>query len=263
MLNPTLVTNTIQKEIRNKGIIFLFVFAIGFLFAGHKLAIMFNVNFGNEATSQFFTNTSQQIIVYFLTTCSNIVAIILASTIVRSDMSSRVLPQILSFPVTRFEYLFSRVFGAWVITIAFYLLCLIFGVGLLITSGSIELDFFSLISSFLIMSIELVAIILICTFISLYGNRLVSFIFSVVIYFLSGAYTERLYEYDGVTLGKLVNYFMYYFTPRLGEMTKIAESFIAGKTFAASQLSVALLHFIATTSIWFFIMKTLFDKKEA
>ncbi|EQC52775.1 hypothetical protein M901_0454, partial [Bacteriovorax sp. DB6_IX] len=53
MLNPTLVTNTIQKEIRNKGIIFLFVFAIGFLFAGHKLAIMFNVNFGNEATSQF------------------------------------------------------------------------------------------------------------------------------------------------------------------------------------------------------------------
>lgn len=65
-----------------------------------------------------------------------------------------------------------------------------------------------------------------------------------------------------MSLGKILNIFMYYCTPRLGEMTYIAESYMGGKAFEVSQLAVALVHFFATTTIWLFVMKTLFERKE-
>jgi len=262
MINTTLVLNTIQKEIRSKGLIFTFIFALGGLLLSYKLSTFFSVNFGNVAAADQVSTQSQKVLFWFIGVCSNLVAIILASSTVRSDISTRVLPQMLAFPISRFEYLLSRLTGTWILTIGFYILCLIFGFGLLMSAGTVKLSAFSILVSIIVMGLELGAVVLFCAFISLYGNRLVSFISSVVLYFISLSFTTSLHKYDSVSIKKIINVIMYYGTPRLGEMSEISRGFIYGNSYTASQLAVVVFHFIATSVIWLYIMKMLFDRKE-
>ncbi len=262
MISKTLLINTIQKEIRNKGVIFLFIFTILFILVGHKAAVTIKMSLNESNMNTIISNSSQTVIIYFISFCANFVAIILASTIFRSDISSRVLPQILSFPISRLSYIVSRITGAWLLSVAYFLFSLIFGMTILMTSESIQIDFLSIVGSFAFMSIELLGVILLGSFISFYGNRLMSFIITIVVYILSKSYTQKLFEYESFSLGKMVNLFMYYCTPRLGEMSYISESYMAGKVFDISQIIMAVVHFTATTGVWLYIMKTLFDKRE-
>lgn len=266
MINKTLVLNTIQKEVRNKGVLVLFVFTVIFLYFGHRLAISVKEFVDESSLNTFISNSSQNVIIKFISICSNFVAITLSSTIFRSDIVSKIMPQILTFPISRFSYLLSRITGAWLLTMAYFIFSLILGVVILLTSNSIEINFFSIFNSFIYMSLQLLGLIFIASFISFYSNKIFTFILAFVYFAISKTSFHFLTFGEGMlselTVGKVINLFVYYCMPRIGELSYIAEQYIAGKAFEMSQIASALGHFAVVMTIWMIILKVIFEKKE-
>lgn len=266
MLNKTLVINTIQKELRNKGVLFLFVFTLLFLYFGHRLAVTVKDFVDESSLNTFIANSSQSIIISFVSFCTNFIAIILAATIFRSDISTKILPQMLTFPVSRFTYLASRITGAWLLTLSFFFVSLILGIFILLSSGSIELDYIAIGASFVFMSFALFGTIFMCSFLSFYSNKIFTLIMSFVYLVIA-----KLSFYQIVvnpnpsaefSVGKLIGLFVYYCTPRVGELSYVSEQYIGGKTFDLSQLAMVLIHFFAVIVIWSFIFKYVFERRE-
>lgn len=266
MINFVLLQNTIEKEVRNKGIIFLFIFSVLSLYIGNILAVSVK-EFVNESNlSSVIANSTQLIIVNVVSLITLIVSIMVGVNSVRSDMSLRILPQILGFSISRASYLLSRVLGSWLISLVFFSLTMLTGIIILKMSGSIVVDNYSLIASYLIYAITFLVVILVATFFSIYLNKIGSFILTIVFYF-SSKFSYLSYQNTGfdnmqMSGSKIYNMLFHYFMPRIGELNFFADNFISGKTFESQDLLLALVHFLITFSAWFLVLCTLFNRKE-
>lgn len=266
MINLVLLKNTIEKEVRNKGVIFLFIFSVLSLYVGNLLAVSVKEYINESNLTALISNSTQLIIINVISLITLIVSIIVGVNCVRSDISLRILPQILGFSISRSSYLLSRVFGSWLISLVFFTLTMICGIVILKFSGSIVVDNFSLIASYLIYALTFLIVIFMSTFISIYLNKIGAFILTIVLYFSSKVsyFNYQNIGFDNMEMSglKIYNMFFHYFVPRIGELNFFADNFISGKTFESGDLVVALVHFVITLTAWFFILSTLFNKKE-
>lgn len=266
MFNSTIFINTIHKEIRNKGVIFLFIFSILSLYIGNLLAVSVKQYVDESNLTALISNSTQLIIINVVSLITLIVSIIVGINSVRSDISLRILPQILGFSISRGNYLLSRVLGAWFISIIFFTLTMISGLIILKFSGSIVVDIFALVSSYLMYALMFLSINLFAIFISIYLNKIGSFILMFVFYFTSKIsffnYKDIGFDKMDFSILKLVSMIFHYLMPRIGELNFYADNFLNGKTFASSDLMFSLLHFSITCSVWFFILRFLFSRKE-
>ncbi len=265
-ISKELIKNTLHKEMRNKGIIFLFVFTIIFIFAGHLLAVAVKSFVDESNLTTFIANSSQGVIINFVSFSTSIVCSIIAASVVRSDLSSGVLSQVLSFPISRFKYVLSRVIGAWSLSYSFYLLSLIFGIILLAFSGNINIDLSSLLISSSLMTLQIFGLTVVGIFFSMFFNRLGAFLTTFGFYVISKIVFHSV-AYEGIsftemTVGKIFKYIIYFFTPRVAEISYIAEEFIYGKDIDYSSIVMGLSHFVVLVGIWLFLMKLLFEKRE-
>ncbi len=266
IISIELVKNTIHKEIRNKSIIFLFVFTLAFIFSGHLLAITLKGFIDESNLNTFIANSSQGVIINFVSFCTNIVCSIIAASAVRSDLGSGVISQILSFPISRSKYLISRVAGSLTLSFLFYLLSLLFGIALLVFGESIKIDFYGLLISSLFMGLQILGLVVVGIFASLYFKRLGAFLVTFTYYIVSKiVYHSVSYEgvnFDTFSLGKAFKYFVYFCTPRVAEVSYMAEEFINGSEFEYMTLVYGLSHFILLVGIWSILMKVVFNKRE-
>ena len=266
MINLTLVQNTIDKEVRNKSVISLLVLSIGLMIIAHFLAIGVKEWVNETNLNTLIANSSQNVILFFIALISNIVAVVIASSVFRSDFSSKIVAQILTFPISRFNYLISRILGAWILTILFYLICLSVGLLSFALSGSIKFDLFALFSSFVFMSAQLLALIIMSCFFSFFGNRIATFIVTFLYYLLAKVsflhFNQEAFSFSDISFIKIVSAITYYLTPRVGELSFISDGFIAEKTFEAAQIGSAFLHFFTISILWIFVMKYFFDRRE-
>lgn len=266
MINLVLLKNTIEKEIRNKGVIFLFIFSILSLYIGNLLAVTVKEYVNESNLTAIISNSTQLIIVNVISLITLVVSIIVGVNCVRSDMSLRILPQIMGFSISRSSYLLSRILGSWLISLVFFSLTMISGIVLLKFSDSIAVDNFSLIASYLIYSLTFLIVTFVATFISIYLNKIGAFILTIVFYFSS---TVSYFNYQNIGFDnmemsglKIYNMLFHYFVPRIGELNFFADHFISGKTFESQSLVLALVHYGITLSAWFLVLSTLFKKKE-
>lgn len=266
MLNLTLLTNTVDKEIRNKGVIFLFVFTIFSLYLGNMLAVSVKEYVDESNLSTLIANSSQLIILNVVSLITLVVSIIVGINSIRSDISLRILPQILGFSLKRSTYLSSRILGAWFISLVFFTISMIVGVLILKFSGSIVIDIYALLSTYVIYALSFLITTFFAAFVSIYLNKIGSFIFTVAFYFASKA---SFYNYQSVGFEnmewsgiKILSMLFHYLVPRIGELNFFADNFMSGKTFEIKSLVMALIHFPLSLFIWFLILNYLFSKKE-
>ena len=266
MLNSSLVYNTIQKEIRNKGVIFLFFLTLISLYLGHSLAVGVKDYVDEANMSALIANSTQAIIITFVSTISIFVSIIIGISAIRSDQSLRVLPQILSFPISRLTYILSRITGAWILSAIFYTITVIFGILILKFSGAMKVDFLSMMMTFCLMLLSLLTITFVSTFLSVYINKIASFILTIVFYLVSKFsyynYINGNFEKAEFSVSKVLGLFAHYFLPRIGELNYLSEGYLGGKTFEVSSLAFALLHFFCVIILWGYIFKFLFERRE-
>lgn len=261
-----LTENTIAKEYRNKAIVFIFIFTLGIVTLANMLLDFLNKNFkfGEAAgigDQGFFI---MFVVISFIST---VTSIILGLGCIKSDFESSSISQILAFPIRRVEFLISRVLGAWIISLAFFLLSV--GYTVLLFSLTTESSFISgsLVLATLSMGANMLSLITFAALVSLYVPKLYGFI----ILMCFRAYTAMTGTYlanqgpdtlfTDLSVMKVINLGFYFFFPRLQVMDSYSKSFLEGTDFDFESLAF-FSHYFVTFIILFSIFGLLFSKKE-
>lgn len=172
--------NTILNEWRSKALIFLIVVTAFILLIAVGVLSYINSNYiegmnlaeiGLKTLSFFFV---------FINFWSYLISIFFGVSSIKTDTEYSVLPQILSFPISRSEYLLGRVFGTTAIVMGYYIVSLTFGA--LAISFVIKSVVFSpmIILGFLINMIPNFIVILLSFSVGPYMGKLQSFITMVI-----------------------------------------------------------------------------------
>jgi ABC-type transport system involved in multi-copper enzyme maturation permease subunit len=262
----TLTQNTITKEYRNKGLFFIFIFTLAIITLANMLLNFVNANF---SFGEFVEvgNKGFFIMFFVISSISTITSIILGLNCVRSDFESSSISQVLSFPIRRIEFLISRVLGAWLIALAFFLVSIGFTVILfsLKTEGSFING--SLFFATLAMSANMLTLITISALISLYVPKLFGFILLMILRsytamtgaYLMGQASDTLFS--DLSFMKVINLVFYFFFPRLQVMDSYSKAFLEGASFDIDSFAF-FSHYFVTFIILFSIFGLLFSRKD-
>ena len=266
----TLISNTLIKEFRSKTLMFLLVFTLGIIIL---VSTIFKFFFGASDGPMAATLVTGLIggpfviFYYIISIWNGILAIVLGVNCIKSDTKCSVMPQLLSLPINRFDYLFSRIIGSWLIILIYYIfsLCL----GAIIFSITLETFTFNPIVFLALFyaSFSMLFIIMVSAFFSLYFPKLIAFFATLFLnsfisasgsYFIKHSFTESLQDLNFIKVLGLIFYWLF---PRIGNINEFASSIITGKKFAGDEIHV-LIHFVITFALFTFIFTFFFKRKE-
>ncbi|MBF0206479.1 MAG: hypothetical protein HQK53_06285 [Oligoflexia bacterium] len=283
-----LLVNTVQKEYYNRSLIFLFVFTLLVIYLDHRL-----FNFLNNSFSLFsslspspvsspvvnLVKTKFSVFYVFVSIWSIIISIILGAGIVRSDMSMQVISQILSWPITRAEFLLGRIFGAWSMVLAYYLLMSVFAV-VLFAGDTFSSDGWTLLGmctylgrmglAFFYCSLVMIPIITLGVLLSLYFAKawagiltsiITALIFNANHTFASKETFMELFD----SLSSIGDYFylaMHYLLPRLGVYLEIGQKIFFSSELSLGYCLVQTVHFIFAYLLLLLLLIYFFRRKE-
>ena len=117
----TLIWNTLQKEFRNKTLMFLLVFTLGVILVVTALfRFLYDYTEGNQGQAMLtgFVGDPFVVFYYIISIWNAVLAIVLGVNCIKSDERCSVMPQLLSLPIKRSDYLIARIVGSWIIIIA-------------------------------------------------------------------------------------------------------------------------------------------------
>lgn len=262
-----LAKNTIQKEVRNKTILFLFVFTIIVLLLAYSLI---NILFSQVADETMLTNFGlgmPSLFISVLSLWTSMIALLVGVNVIRSDMDDKVLPQLLALPITRLEYMIARLFGSWIIVMSFYLLCMLFTYFLFFLISREFTSVVLLFKSLPALSVNIFIILWVSMFFSQYFPKLfalVSTSFTLfIVRFSNGYFSQKevleVYK-EGDILGSLLSVF-YFLFPRMGQWAEVNSLLITGKEISVSMWPLAL-HTTFSSILIFLLAFWLFKKKD-
>lgn len=262
--------NTIQKEIRNKNFIFLVFSTIVVMVIWHLLANFLLNEFLAENLEMFKDTANSKapsIMFTILGLWSLIISIILGSGLIRSDMETNVLPILLSYPISRFEYLTARILGLWVLVIGYYLFS--FCLGLASISALTHFPHFGIgaLVGFFYRFLAILAVIILTSLISLNLSKVMTVLLTCFFTFLIVATNtyftpQPIADYfSNLSAIKGMAAMIHILLPHIGTLNDLANNaFFESKTNISYQ--VETLHFIVTTGILIFVIKWLFQRRE-
>lgn len=246
-LNQTLVINTVQKEYRNRTLIFLLLLSLLLIYAINGLMDFFG---GGSALA-----ASKLALLYRIISCwGGLLGLLLGSNCLSSDRASGVMPIILALPVSRGEYLLARVVGTWLIVMGYYALSLMLGF-LVFSIGSLGLAInLRILGAFAINSLGIMAAILLGLLFALLVNRMQAFILSLITALACLAAGSALQglslaeQFAEMGLTRSLALLLHYLLPRLGSVSELAQGVLFAK---ATSLNPWLetLHFGLTLSL--------------
>lgn len=262
-----LMINTFLKEIRNKSIIFL-----GLLNIIVVIAISSFVNMvGESALAQEGLNVigGGALGIYFLIINFWIVflAYLIGSNTIASDINTKIVNQLVSFPINRWQYLFVRGIGAWLIIISFYFLSYFIG-GLVfssVTGADIEIVKFFM--SFVLNLLPLLAAVLISMFFSLYIPRTFTFVTCIFVSFCVRASTSAIQNiglqnvFEEFSTFRVLAVIFHFLFPHISSWSSYANSKLFD-TETGFHLAYESVHLLIMIVCWSFLIKLIFNKKE-
>ena len=153
--------NTFQKEWRSKTLLFLLIITVIMISLAGVVLSYFKENVLTEMPMEGLAQQSLGIFFWIINIWSYLVATFVGVSTVRSDQDGGVMAQMLSFPISRAEYLIGRISGAYAIVTGYYILSLMIGiVGISLAIGDFVLSFDILIGMFITSLSNLVVITL-------------------------------------------------------------------------------------------------------
>ncbi|MBT3585747.1 MAG: ABC transporter permease subunit [Halobacteriovoraceae bacterium] len=255
-------TNTLQKEFRNKMLLFILAFTVAVILGANVVINLLNdkvvtdfgmkdMAIGDKAMIGFY---------WFINLWSVGLAVLLGSNCTKSDFENHVIPQLLSFPIRRIEYLLARIFGTWFMVMGYYLFSIVLAmVSFSLTSGTLVKGgaFFGavLINSFAILPIIILAVLF-----SFFTPKLVTFIGVGMLYLLMSISAGNLHPLpfsemlNDLSFMKIVALGLYFFLPHSSILDRFSSATLFDTPFEVNilfevghyALTMALLILIAT-----------------
>ncbi len=230
-----LLLNTFQKEYRNKVLIFLSILTILILLGVNAgldfLAKQAGDKTGPEEIIKYKLGLFYMIIGWW----SGLLAGILGVNCVRSDFEHRMIAQILSFPIRRFEYLLARIAGSWLLVVIYYLVSI--GLALIYFSyQSKGLAFeWKILGALSVSSLSMLVYVVLGALLSLFMPKLLGFLTLLLTgffmnvsnaFFIHKTFAET---FQDINVFKAIGVFFHHALPRVGVVSEFA-SIVQGRT---------------------------------
>jgi ABC-type transport system involved in multi-copper enzyme maturation permease subunit len=262
-----MILDTILKELRSKTLIFLFLATTIVILLCHSLLKMF---FNNpDPANQIMVNgaSSLSYMFMFINFWNIFVAAIFGISAVRSDFREKIIYQYLTFPITRTEYMFSRIFGAWILVFAYYLYA--YGLATILFSFATHSFVFTAhhLLSILITGIYIFLVIFMSFFFSLFLGKIGAFLLVLVTVFMinisNNAFKGLAFAdyFKDMSLLKIIGLLTYALLPRIKYVSDLANAVMTKEEFTLNY-PLEALHLIATTAVFIFIASYLMKKKD-
>lgn len=270
-----LFIDTIQKEMRSKTLITLFVLStIGMYFAYQALKAIGGSMDPNDggATLSMLGNVSFNAMFWVNNFISMLVATILGTSAFRSDFKEKISYTLLTLPISRVEYFYTRVVGVWVMSMAYYIYTFILGsVFLSLLNKSMSFSWHYLIV-LLFSSIVLFVVLNIASFMALYFNQLLAVFLSIVVFlFMSSAWStfttlsrKEIFASFGLFDG--IRGLFYILLPHVDLYKDLNATMLLGEdkfaAFATYNWLFEVPHFVVTSFFIFMATKYFIEKKD-
>lgn len=262
-----MIKDTILKELRSKTLIFIFVSTTAMIVLAHMILETFLKNPDPAGQVLISGSNSLSYMFMFINFWNIFVAAIFGISAVRSDFREKIIYQYLTFPITRTQYMFSRIAGAWLLVFGYYLYAYVLSTILFsIASKSFVFTanhFFSV----LITGLYLFLVIFISFFYSLFTGKIQSFLLvfaTVMTINLSNDYFKTLaFEEYFKNLGvfKIIGLLAHIGLPRIKYVSSLANAVMFKEEY---QLNYPLeaLHLFLTTALLVTVSAYLMKKKD-
>lgn len=266
-LTGLVLKNTVQKEWRSKTLIFLLVMTVVMISLAGVVLSYVKENVLNEMPMEGLAQQTLVIFFWVINIWSYLVATFVGVSTVRSDQEGGVMAQMLSFPLSRWEYLLGRISGAYLIVTGYYILSLVIGIiGISLALGDFVLNFDVVIGMF-ITSFSNLVVITLAIFFGLYMGMIQSFIVTFVMtffisvangYFTEHGFFEALKDFSFFKgLGALIHGLL----PHITIWENIGKAFILG-TEHRYDYGLEIPHLLVSYSFLVLIVVLIFRKKE-
>lgn len=262
--------DTLYKEYRSKTFLTLLFLTFAVILMSSSLLYMSINYFLDDAFSnQQVVEWSMNLFFNFIHLWSVFIAAILGANCVRSDFQNNVLTQLISFPITRFDYLLSRLLGSWVLVTLYYL------VSIIITS-----IIFSIITKTYLFEANLL--------LALFNNSLITLvtlaiamgyslffprIFAVILTLISSALIstanaavtsaniqEYLADFGVIQFFLLMIHWLFPRLAVIGQKTHIILN--TPSDFALTEYLLALSHFFLSFAVLLYLINLMFKRKD-
>ena len=261
-----MIKDTILKELRSKTLIFIFIATTLMIFLGHTLLKMF---IGSNEGSAVMINGANSLSLMFtmINAWSVVIAGIFGISSIRSDFKDNIIYQYLSFPISRTQYMFSRIFGTWILVFGYYLYSYILSAILFsIATHSWAMHWAHLLSM-LLMGLYVFLVIFISFLYSMIAGKIGAFLLLITTVATISVSTNAMrtlafadYLKD-LSLFKVVGLAVYFILPRINYITELANN-VLSKEEIKLNLGLETLHLLITSAIFIFIADRLVKRKN-
>ncbi len=270
-----LFIDTIQKEMRSKTLVTLFVLAtVGMYFAYQALKAIGGSMDGSDSSMSLsmLGNVSFNAMFWVNNFIAMLVATVLGTSAFRSDFKEKISYTLLTLPISRVEYFYTRVFGVWIMSMAYYVYTFILGsIFLSLLNKTMSFSWHYLIVLFFSGGI-LFVVLNIASFISLYFNQLLSVFSSFIVFvFMSSAWST----FTSLSRKEIIASFgffdgirgiFYFLLPHLDLYRDLNANMLLGENkflaFAQFNWIFEIPHFFFSTFLLFFMTKYFINKKD-
>ncbi len=261
-----MLKDTVLKELRSKTLIFIFIATTLVIFLAHALLKIFISN--NEGSALTINGASSLSLMFtMINAWSVIIAGIFGISSIRSDFKDNIIYQYLSFPISRTQYMFSRIIGTWILVYSYYLYSYFLSAILFsIATHSSALNWNHLVSM-LIMGLYVFIIIFISFLYSLVANQIGAFLLLLTTIGIISISTNtfRVLEFSdylkNLNIFKGIGLIIYCFLPRVSLIAELAGN-VLSKEAITLNLGLEFLHMLVTTSAFIFIADRIVQKKN-
>ena len=177
-----ILLDTLQKEIRSKTLLWVMIINIFFILLVSGGISYLSQTLGDVGFPVEMKNKSIFIISFFISFWTGVLSILFGGSCIRTDEENGIIGQILSLPVTRFQYLLGRILGTTLIAAVFFIILNLFALCVVFFTG----DDFPFLTTFpigLLASIaSILGLVILSSTASMFMGRTLSFILMVLFY---------------------------------------------------------------------------------
>lgn len=261
-----MIKDTILKELRSKALIFIFIATTLMIFLAHSVLKMF-INSNDGSAIMINGASSLSLMFTMINGWSVIIAGIFGISSIRSDFNDNIIYQYLAFPISRTQYMFSRIFGTWILVFGYYLYAYFLSAILFsVATHSLALHWTHLISM-LLMGLYVFLIIFISFLYSMIAGKIGAFLLLITTIATISVSTSslRALAYADYLLNlsffKTIGLIVYFIFPRVNYITELASN-VLSKEEIKLNLGLEALHLLVTSAVFIFLADRLVKMKN-
>ena len=261
-----MIKDTILKELRSKTLIFIFIATTLLIFLAHALLKL--IISSNEGSAVMVNGANSLSIMFtMINAWSVIIAAIFGISSIRSDFRDNIIYQYLAFPISRTQYMFSRIFGTWILVFSYYLYSYILSAILFsFATHSFALNWIHLVSM-LLMGIYVFLIIFISFLYSMVAGKIGAFLLlittTIIISASTGSIRALAYAeyFKQLSIFKIVGLIVYFCLPRVNYLTELASNVLTNEEIKLN-IGLESLHLVVTSALFIFLADRMVRRKN-